>query len=291
MNSSKLSFLFIFSLFQLFFFIGNGQVNKLIVGNTDSMYYKSLNINIGVGFPISSYSLDINNDSIPDFVFSTNSFGNANYVNEWTKITSFDSTLFNYENFYDSTCTYMEDSTIYYSYSLPKKNYLGDTINLNDTLLSTATYITYWWSNSGWPACSFDRRDYWYDGNYRFITFKKYINGNIYWGWIQVKVQNGFARLNIKDFAFSFSKVESIDALTINEFSIYPVPARDYIFIKGENINSYLIENCTGQLIMSSKLNPVNEINTVNVESLLPGIYIIKINSKNAYRSKRFIKE
>ncbi|MEL0454836.1 right-handed parallel beta-helix repeat-containing protein [Flavobacteriaceae bacterium SZ-1-7] len=68
-----------------------------------------------------------------------------------------------------------------------------------------------------------------------------------------------------------------------NTFSIYPVPATDYLRIKGKTqISSLVIYNSKGQIVKSySKINNQEKIDVSNLES---GIYLIRLNNSISYK-------
>jgi hypothetical protein len=75
------------------------------------------------------------------------------------------------------------------------------------------------------------------------------------------------------------------------EFTIFPNPAKNNLSIK---INSdYQLKsnlkvfNVTGQIIINTRID--NVVNTLDIESLKPGTYIIQISNKNGLASKKLI--
>jgi hypothetical protein len=72
-----------------------------------------------------------------------------------------------------------------------------------------------------------------------------------------------------------------------NQVSVYPNPATDYLMIKSEGkINS--IETFD---MMGRKVDTVLDGNRVNVKNLIPGAYIITVDTKGNKFSKKFIKK
>ena len=66
--------------------------------------------------------------------------------------------------------------------------------------------------------------------------------------------------------------------ISVNGFSIYPIPSYDVLFVLSENINSeYRIINILGETIMSGKIASENQ--QIDVSSLSEGIYFIKIGN------------
>lgn len=75
-----------------------------------------------------------------------------------------------------------------------------------------------------------------------------------------------------------------------NDYTIFPNPAQNSLFIDVENDNQKQLEisifNTLGETIIHENLNGLN---TVNISTLLPGIYYVAIN-KEIINSKKFIK-
>jgi hypothetical protein len=71
-----------------------------------------------------------------------------------------------------------------------------------------------------------------------------------------------------------------------NSLLIYPNPAYDKlnVLLSGE-INSYEIINITGQLVKSGKFH-----NQINITDLLPGMYLIRVITRNDVMTAKFIK-
>ena len=79
-----------------------------------------------------------------------------------------------------------------------------------------------------------------------------------------------------------------------SSFSIYPNPANDYLILSSNiDINSYIqiiINNLLGKTIYLYT-GHFNENHEINIENIPQGVYFIRINYKNNYYIKKFIKE
>ncbi len=77
-------------------------------------------------------------------------------------------------------------------------------------------------------------------------------------------------------------------------FSLYPVPAKDELFIDLSDHKfshyAYDIINANGQIV-KSKTNVQNLREKVDVSYLPSGLYIVRLKANNSYFSKKFIKE
>lgn len=83
--------------------------------------------------------------------------------------------------------------------------------------------------------------------------------------------------------------VNNMDELA--QFNLYPNPATNDINISSNAvINSYEILDMTGKTIISKEGNQTNEI-SVDVASLNPAIYLVKINTEKGIETMRFVKQ
>lgn len=76
-------------------------------------------------------------------------------------------------------------------------------------------------------------------------------------------------------------------------FRVYPNPANNYLTIESDNdteLNSIGIFNMSGTEIINSNINPGKQYN-LNIQSLSPGIYILKINSSKGIFIKKIVKQ
>lgn len=93
------------------------------------------------------------------------------------------------------------------------------------------------------------------------------------------------SRSNIKNQSIS----NNMDEISVNEISIFPVPANDFIQINHSgksNINKIEIYNTIGQLLIATS----QPSNSVNVNDLDEGIYSLKIYFNDGIAVKNFIK-
>ena len=86
--------------------------------------------------------------------------------------------------------------------------------------------------------------------------------------------------------------LNNIEIKEKNKITVYPNPTKGdvYITTQGEKINSFLLYNINGQLILKSeKLKTTNE--KINLSAFSKGVYIIKIiTNKNVY-SRKVVKQ
>jgi len=83
-------------------------------------------------------------------------------------------------------------------------------------------------------------------------------------------------------------EINSINDIFSNSIYIYPNPVNDELRIKNEEcrINSVKITDLAGKII----LNTDYSLNTINVSSLLQGVYLVKIDTNKGVVTKRVIK-
>ncbi len=83
----------------------------------------------------------------------------------------------------------------------------------------------------------------------------------------------------------------NVNDFKLNKVKIYPNPAKNLITIrlKSNEQNTLKISSLTNQLIHFEKLNQKETF--INISSLAKGIYILKIENKNGFIVKKFIKK
>ncbi|MEM6719889.1 MAG: T9SS type A sorting domain-containing protein [Bacteroidota bacterium] len=104
--------------------------------------------------------------------------------------------------------------------------------------------------------------------------------------FVNVVDPNAAAVSGMSSFDFATLSVEEPNELA--ELAIYPNPAKDIVHIT--NTNTELIKaeihNSNGQLILSQE----NNLNTINVNNLRSGIYMLKLYSDKAQKTIKLIK-
>ena len=76
-----------------------------------------------------------------------------------------------------------------------------------------------------------------------------------------------------------------IEANLENKISVYPNPASDYIYVKGDFKKATII-NISGQRVLEGNTNPIN------TSRLAEGIYFIKVETQNGnFTQKIMIKK
>ena len=80
----------------------------------------------------------------------------------------------------------------------------------------------------------------------------------------------------------------SVDKNNTIDFTIYPNPASDILYVSGENLERAEIYSSTGKLVNSISLNSSSNI---DVSELTDGVYIIKVISGSKSSVSRFMKQ
>jgi len=87
--------------------------------------------------------------------------------------------------------------------------------------------------------------------------------------------------------SFTFPTLSTPD-VNVEQFSIYPNPAKDIVHIKGtDTLTALEIYNSTGQLVITKR----NNLNTFNVSQLKSGVYFVKAYTDNAQKTFKIIKQ
>ena len=87
-----------------------------------------------------------------------------------------------------------------------------------------------------------------------------------------------YYRLKIidNDGSYKYSEIVKLPILKINEITIYPNPAQEYIIVNTLKNNSEIqIVNNVGQIVLRQKLLSNNQ--KINIENLRTGIYVVKV--------------
>ena len=128
----------------------------------------------------------------------------------------------------------------------------------------------------------------------------KIVDGNNYYGWIQVDVSSSADWITIKGYAYNSTPNSSITTQILTginkfvnniEYEIYPNPTSDKLFVKNLGINSDIVTvniyNVYGNLVIRKELNKEDTINLQNLEN---GLYFIEIHSENICGKEKILK-
>jgi hypothetical protein len=133
------------------------------------------------------------------------------------------------------------------------------------------------------------------------ISSEKYISYNMGRSWIKDSVQ--FPKiiriLPNKSRSVSYDKGIHWSLIEENAFekeliNVYPNPCKDKLFISlnpNEVSNEVYVNiiNTIGNIVFSDKLTKQNQLLRVNVESYIPGTYLIKVNYNNFCITKKIV--
>lgn len=87
---------------------------------------------------------------------------------------------------------------------------------------------------------------------------------------------------------FTNTTLSTKDISTVKtQISIYPNPASDFITVKSDSeVKNIVIYDISGK-----RVNSFSGVNSINVKSLLPGAYLMKIETKEGTTTKKIIKK
>jgi hypothetical protein len=74
-----------------------------------------------------------------------------------------------------------------------------------------------------------------------------------------------------------------------NEINVFPNPAKNLVHVSGEGLVKIQLINQTGQVVYEN--NQPESMTTINLSSIKPGIYFVKINSLSEVITKKLIVE
>jgi uncharacterized repeat protein (TIGR03803 family) len=101
--------------------------------------------------------------------------------------------------------------------------------------------------------------------------------------WYRLKVVD-------KDGRASYSQIITVSNKS-NTVTVFPNPAKDFIHIVNAGTKSTASLLTVDGRIMQSNINLVQNLNTINIQQLVPGIYILKIETNSGTEMHRFIKQ
>jgi len=104
---------------------------------------------------------------------------------------------------------------------------------------------------------------------------------------IRLESNGGNLELNI---VFKNGVIQGIDAIGIEEITLYPNPARDKLYFKNMNadiINNFSVINIVGKIVLNENVVLSNE--GIDVSGLLNGIYVARIKTGQQIVSKKFV--
>lgn len=140
----------------------------------------------------------------------------------------------------------------------------------------------------------------------KYIGYELRKQNQNYYGWILVNFStvNNVKTITIKSFAYNSTPGEPIlagqtsslgvdDISRQDNFSIYPNPAKNTIYLKDDKksgISSFRIFNSAGQLV---KQDEENTNSNIDVSALSKGVYYLQVTDKETLKPKniKFIKE
>jgi len=162
----------------------------------------------------------------------------------------------------------LENKTIYtgeeFSFTLPEDFYIDE--NEVDSITLSATKI------DGEPLPE------WLIFNNQTRTFSGVSDKEQYLP-VRVTVTDYFGQKTSSDFIIEAKNATSISELEQNTVMVFPLPAKDYIFlnVRGVKTNyNVSISSISGALLFESNLNNDN-VNKIDVSSLTSGVYIMTI--------------
>ena len=136
----------------------------------------------------------------------------------------------------------------------------------------------YWTGDTDWTFVSFDISEGYHILEWRYDTSKSGgTDGNVCW---------------VDDIMFPANSIikDDVEEIMIEDnVALYPNPAKDVIYLQGEDIQYVAIYNAIGMQVMSQK---VSDSESINIADLANGMYFVRIiDEKGNILTKKFIKE
>jgi hypothetical protein len=225
--------------------------------------------------PNASFSLDLNNDAIIDFIIQ---FGGSNST-------------------YGIIC-YPQNNNAY-SGNFVNGTYLPWALSTSNTICSTlATWYDY--NNPGTLALS-TSIGHWVGASDKYLALKLIVGTNTYYGWARIDIISNSASFTIKDYAYESNPNGCIQSgqnnLEISEYtknklySIFPNPFISSTIIqtnsnlKNGSLNIY---NSYGQIVRQEN-NLSGHTISLSRDTLSTGLYFISLSEGNKIIAKEKI--
>ncbi|MCG8581500.1 MAG: S8 family serine peptidase [Bacteroidales bacterium] len=83
-----------------------------------------------------------------------------------------------------------------------------------------------------------------------------------------------------------------IDDVDSDVIALYPNPVKEnlYISLSGVEVNNYSITDTKGSVVLSDEINHLSDY-AINVEHLMPGVYVLMLETKSSVLIKKFTKQ
>ncbi|HOY49483.1 MAG TPA: T9SS type A sorting domain-containing protein [Flavobacteriales bacterium] len=132
-----------------------------------------------------------------------------------------------------------------------------------------------------WTIENFSSYTNTYDGESRLITIEAQ-----YWNNINLALQNSYRREFL-----DFVDISGISDLNSSDFSLFPNPANAEIVLKGKfnHTSNYSVFDISGKCVLNGSLSG-SDLNTINIQQLEAGYYLIRISGTEGLVTKSFVK-
>ena len=233
----------------------------------------------GMGGSAMTYPIDLNNDGVVDFELNAGESGGLGGGAYTSKIIpkNNNQVIFDYVG---STCS----KPMLHSYSD------NDTIHMCDNNWGmNGLYLAFNYWGMATPNC--------YDNSFsgtnnHYIGTKLVLLNDTLLGWIKVKnVSPGY--IIIEEYACQKKpEIIEVNTNTIEKFKIYPIPFNNILTIEiptNSIENTLIIYNISGQEVMRQSVKGGKS--TLDIYSLVSGVYFIKLINANSTEVRKIIKK
>jgi hypothetical protein len=257
------------------------------------------------GFGYNGWALNDSINNISWYHFDPNTFFDTYDVlfNQFTNLTTPENQI-------------LTGGPAYFAYSIYEGNEIDKfTQGFNsDGLLSHRELYS---SNPNYVTSSDERYTYYPGGDFRSdigynwdsihskwyeIGGDSFVNSYNSYGDIDVSIwksayQDTLHSMNLYKTVYIYGATTAIEPEKSPEakFKIYPVPASDKIYIQSDQLlmpNAVIIiSDVTGRQIFSAYCTSNNEGQSIDISSLVPGLYLIRINNGSNLFCSKFIKD
>jgi hypothetical protein len=273
------------------------QVTSIVIdSNLTSNFIVDLNDTIlaanGVfGCSTRYYQLDLDGNDSTDFTFTAICYMNGMGALNSIKIEAADDAWFSVDtNVVDTVGVYDSTGTAIYApavFSMVRiYNYQDVVITANCNKQATTNisnrYVSFYPS-----LCVSNSLDNWISGEH-YMGIKKKINGVDYSGWIKAEVLD-YYNIVLKEFALN-TNLSGLKKEAFDELMIFPNPADERLNLQGKNwSNSRLVLfDIFGNKLKECFLR--EEENFLDLQSLSPGIYLLRIEKNGVVFHRKFVK-
>lgn len=240
------------------------------------------------GVSVKMFAIDLDQNNVPDLTFTSSYQMGSGSVEASASVQAGDSCFISITKKGKWFVTQYNDTILKRFATIAKILNPGDTV-YSDSCIAGAGVNLASFSNPA-PGTYKSYINEWISGIHH-IGIKKIIHNKEYLGWIKLDVHS-YTDVILKEYVIQTLPV-GIDEIKKTSAIVYPNPVQDQLFIKDAHCEKVEIMTING-IVISSQENRNNDLTfSVDVRSLAPGIYFLKMKEANKewYSVQKLVKQ